>query len=125
MLRTGWKVGVRGRGSLVAKRRVEGQFVTESLLFTTVSKPVVYSNFSNQVGAEASKLGGRHAPLEAFGPERRRVHICAICRFKDIHGLFIIMILGFKILSLYQAALHPVVCLTEIGWNQCRSLIIL
>lgn len=44
--------------------------MTKSLLFPTVSEPVVHSDFSDQVRAEASKLGGRHAPLEAFCPER-------------------------------------------------------
>lgn len=69
LLRTGCESGVRRGGRLVGKRCVESQFVTEGLLFAPVGKPVVHPDLSNQVGAQASKLGGRHPPLDTLCPE--------------------------------------------------------
>lgn len=52
------------------ERRVEGQLVTEGLLLAAVGEPVVHSDFGDQVGAQTSKLGGRHPPLETLRPEK-------------------------------------------------------
>ncbi len=74
VLGTGCESGVGGGGRLVGKRCVESQFVTEGLLFAAVGEPVVHPDLSNQVGAQASKLGGRHTPLDTLCPEGGRAH---------------------------------------------------
>lgn len=43
--------------------------MAKGLLFAAVGEPVVHPNFSDQVGAESSKLGRRHSPLDALGPD--------------------------------------------------------
>lgn len=74
MLRTWWEGVVRRGGGLVGKRCVQSQFVTEGLFFAAVGEPVVHPDLSNQVGAQACKLGGRHPPLDTLCPEGGRAH---------------------------------------------------
>ena len=60
------------RGRLGGVRRVESQFVSEGLLFAAVGEPVVHPDLSDQVGAEAGELRGRHPPLDTLRPEGGR-----------------------------------------------------
>ncbi len=85
MLWTWREVGVSRGGSLASERCVQSQFMTESLLFAAVGEPVVHADLSDQVGPQASELGGRDAPLDTLSPEETKAgqpigHCCDFVR---------------------------------------------
>ena len=54
---------------LVGAIGVHGQLLPEGLFFPAVGKPVVDTDLSDQVGAQAVGFGGGDASLQTFCPE--------------------------------------------------------
>lgn len=54
---------------LVGAVGIHGQLLPERFLFPAVCKPVVDTNLSDQVGAQAMGFGGGDASLQTFCPE--------------------------------------------------------
>ncbi len=65
---------------------VHGEFLPEGFLFTPVSKPVIDSDFSDQIGAKALSFGGRDTPLKtlsSMGNRFYRVKITVLILFEE------------------------------------------